>query len=272
MESLLYSILFLPMIVFYGGYTTIAICHYLNKEFYHPTMTITDVDTLKMRALPSLAFSGTLTYLYHKKSDNVSHSWFYSSLIMASYVILVELCYYVYHRTVHTKPFLKVIHENYHSKINTYPIDFLNLSFIDSFFYVACLHIPTYILPMNLNEFFIGIYFFTTLGFIMHSDIITNAYTIHHRNLNCNYCLLFPIFDKWFATYRISKIEIGNYLVKVCEMGLIELNYRMPSICQNQYYDNIMVSISSYNKNRKAEEEISKSSKKEGDDYIILDE
>jgi sterol desaturase/sphingolipid hydroxylase (fatty acid hydroxylase superfamily) len=204
MDSTLFSLLALPAIVFYAGYTTFIICQFLNKEFFRPNMKVTDLDTLKMRAIPPLAFSGFLSLYTYKNADALAHTWVTFYFNMASYLFFVELSYYIYHRLVHTRFFYKMIHSYHHTNINTYPIDFLYANMIDFYMYMVCLHIPTFILPMNISEYLFGIYFFTTMGFISHSDILITSHNIHHRYMVYNYGLVFPIFDKVFNTYRIS--------------------------------------------------------------------
>ena len=204
MDSIMFSILALPGIVFYAGYTTFMICYFLNKEFFSPEMKLADLNSIKIRSIPPLICSSALTLYSYNRMDVSYHSWVKFSTNMAAYLVFVELLYYSYHRLIHTRYFYKIIHSYHHTKINTYPIDFLNSGAIDFYMYIACLHLPTFIIPMNISEYLIGIYFFTTVGFITHTDIITISHTSHHRNMLYNYCLLFPIFDKCFNTYRIT--------------------------------------------------------------------
>ena len=175
---------------------------------------------------------------------------------MAFYAFFVELLYYGYHRCVHKQPFYKLIHSIHHKSINTYPIDFLNSSIIDSIFYMMCLHIPTYIIPMNIGEYFIGVYFFTTMGFITHSDILSTTHVIHHRSIACNYCIFFPIFDYYFNTFRVPESKVLQIISFNLEKGLIYLQLHYSAICQNEYYDHLYTMVSKYNKEFKCKLDI----------------
>jgi len=210
----------------------------------NPLMTIDDLDSMKMRVVSPLLLSSGFSYLYFINCHYREHSWFRFCFTMVYYAVFVELLYYGYHRIVHKHPFFKLIHSKHHSKITTYPIDFLNSKIIDFMMYMLCLHIPTYIIPMNINEYFIGIYFFTTMGFITHSDILTNNHLIHHRTMSCNYCLVFPIFDYYFDTFQ--SIDHGVIQVLFDKIGkfldFISMNH--PSFYKIKYFDDLIYVIS----------------------------
>ena len=239
----------MPLVVFYSFYTVFLYCIFFNKPFMNPLMTFDDFDTVKMKFVTPLLLSSGFSYLYFINCDYREHSWFRFCFNMVYYAIFVELLYYGYHRTVHKHPFFKLIHSKHHSKITTYPIDFLNSNTIDFMMYMLCLHVPTYIIHMNMNEYCIGIYFFTTMGFITHSNILTNNHLIHHRTMSCNYCLVFPIFDYYFDTFQYSDLRsddrtVLQVLFENIGQCLEFISMNHPSFYKIKYFDDLLYVIS----------------------------
>jgi hypothetical protein len=151
MESIMFSILALPAIVFYAGYTTFVLCYFLNKDFFPPEMKLADLNSIKIRTIPPLICSSAITLYSYNRMDVAKHTWLKFSTNMVLYLFIVEFTYYWYHRLIHTRNLYKIIHSYHHTKINTYPIDFLNSGSVDFYMYILCLHVPTFIIPMNIG-------------------------------------------------------------------------------------------------------------------------
>ena len=56
-------------------------------------------------------------------------------------------------------------------------------------------------------EYMSILYFYITMGFVSHSSIAYKHHTLHHIYYKYNFCLVFPVFDMIFDTYRDSDQE-----------------------------------------------------------------
>ena len=149
-----------------------------------------------------LCFSSILLYILYPFFHTFPHTFLQILGNVIFYSLVVEFFYYLYHRIIHTSPFYKMIHSIHHENIHLYPIDSLYFDMIDICSYILCLHLPILFIPLSFSEFFTGICFYVTMGYLSHSHIIYDHHRIHHKLFKWNYCLVFPIFDLLGGTYR----------------------------------------------------------------------
>lgn len=118
------------------------------------------------------------------------------------FVFIVEFIAYWYHRFSHEITLIyKNSHRQHHVNINVYPIDFLEIDYIDNVAQTLYMNLPLYIVPMNITDYAIIYYIYVTSAFLVHSNVLTTHHTIHHRRFKYNYSLLLPIFDVAFNTH-----------------------------------------------------------------------
>jgi sterol desaturase/sphingolipid hydroxylase (fatty acid hydroxylase superfamily) len=146
------------------------------------------------------------TYLFRFIIDQPRHSMIISAINMSSYAILIELFYYGYHRLIHHRYLYKAIHSTHHENVIVYPIDSFYLGIVDGNGLFICLSLPVLLLHLNYFEFISVLYVYITFGYISHSTLVYTHHAIHHRLFKYNYCILLPLFDVIFHTYR-EKIE-----------------------------------------------------------------
>jgi sterol desaturase/sphingolipid hydroxylase (fatty acid hydroxylase superfamily) len=135
--------------------------------------------------------------------DKHPHSIMQSTTNLIKYSVFAELLYYIYHRTVHKKQYYKQIHSMHHENVEVYPIDTFYMTNLDSFFLVGSLGAPVLFLNLNYYELAFSTYVYITAAYLEHSrHCIISHHDTHHKLIFCNYCILNPIFDIIFRTYR----------------------------------------------------------------------
>jgi sterol desaturase/sphingolipid hydroxylase (fatty acid hydroxylase superfamily) len=186
--------------------TAYAIC-YINKyPFINPTFTKEErMIRIKeyMMNVPLLIFQSTgFMYII---SDNIipygRHTWLESFYSIGSYCCLIEAIYYVYHRVIH-KYYYTSVHKKHHTNIMVYPFDTFFLTELDDLASIISIGIPIVFINISLYEQMIILYIYITTSYLSHSELYWSHHSIHHKLLNYNYCILFPIFDIIFGTYR----------------------------------------------------------------------
>lgn len=199
--------------------TSLVICYVNNYPLINPTLT-NEEKTIKInkyiRNVPVLLFqSTTLMYIV---SDNIipygKHSWFESLYSMCLYFLLIEAIYYIYHRIIH-KYYYKNVHKKHHTNIIVYPIDTFFLTELDDLASIISIGMPIIFVNISVCEQIIILYIYITTAYLSHSELYWSHHSIHHRLLDCNYCILFPIFDILFGTYKTINNEsnkLPNYL------------------------------------------------------------
>lgn len=189
------------------------ICDYCNQPFYNPkyddTSKCTVWEALSKKYIRPLfpAFLSTICInaLAMRNIDMfASHGRLRNLQNFIFYVIFVEFCYYGYHQCMHTKKMYKWIHSKHHENIVVYPIDAFYIGVIDVTGYFLILNIPVVLIKMNLFEYVLFQYIYICFNFISHSNLAGSHHAAHHRLFNCNFCLLFPIFDFMFDTMRFE--------------------------------------------------------------------
>ncbi len=182
------------------------ICYFNNYPFINPSLTDKE-QTLKIKEyvknVPILIIqSGGLMYLI---SDNISqyndHTWFQSFYTLCMYFVYIEAIYYVYHRLIHTYFYLDV-HKKHHTNIIVYPFDTFFLTELDDLASIVSIGLPSIFIKISILEQFIILYLYITSSYLSHSNLFWSHHNIHHKLFKYNFCILFPIFDIIFGTYK----------------------------------------------------------------------
>ena len=189
--------------------TTFIICYVNSYPFINPTFSKEEkIDRMNeyIKNVPLLIFQSTgLMYIV---SDNIipyhQHNWVESLYSMFLYCLLIEANYYIYHRIIH-KYYYTNIHKKHHKNIIVYPIDTFFLTSLDDLASVISIGAPIVFINISVYEQMIILYIYITSSYLSHSELFWSHHSIHHKLLNYNYCILLPIFDIIFGTYRSYK-------------------------------------------------------------------
>jgi sterol desaturase/sphingolipid hydroxylase (fatty acid hydroxylase superfamily) len=186
--------------------TSFIICYANGHPFINPTFSnserINRINEYIMN-VPLLILQSTgLMYIV---SNNIipygQHSWIESFYSMCLYCILIEANYYIYHRTIH-KYYYVYVHKKHHANITVYPFDTFFLTDLDDLASIISIGMPIIFINISVYEQMIILYIYITASYLSHSELYWSHHSIHHKLLNYNYCILFPIFDIIFGTYR----------------------------------------------------------------------
>ena len=188
--------------------TAIAICNYYKYPFISPKYSIEKIAGRLQemsQSIPILLGQSVLfTFLiYPNIRSNESHHTITMISTIGIYIIMIELNYYVYHRWIHQYYYI-AIHKKHHQNVDVYPFDTFFLTYLDDLALILSLGIPIILLPVTFIEQFIVLYLYITCSYLSHSNLFWKHHAIHHTYLNCNFCILFPIFDILCKTYRIK--------------------------------------------------------------------
>lgn len=182
------------------------ICSYNNYPFINPSLT-DEEKNLRIneytRNVPILIIqSSGLMYLI---SDNIikydDHTLFQSFYTLCMYFLCIEAIYYVYHRLIH-KYFYLYVHKKHHTNITVYPFDTFLLTELDDFASIVSIGLPVLFIKISMIEQFIILYLYITSSYLSHSNLFWSHHYIHHQLFKYNFCILFPIFDIIFGTYK----------------------------------------------------------------------
>jgi sterol desaturase/sphingolipid hydroxylase (fatty acid hydroxylase superfamily) len=191
--------------------TAFVICYVNNYPFINPTFTneerITRINEY-ISNVPLLIFQSTsLMYIV---SDNIipygKHSWIESLYSICLYCLLIEAIYYAYHRFIH-KYYYTNVHKKHHTNIIVYPFDTFFLTELDDLASIVSIGMPIIFINISVCEQIIILYIYITSSYLSHSELYWSHHSIHHKLLNYNYCILFPIFDIIFGTYRSCNVN-----------------------------------------------------------------
>jgi sterol desaturase/sphingolipid hydroxylase (fatty acid hydroxylase superfamily) len=190
--------------------TAYVICYVNNVPFMNPTFSIekrySRINEF-IRNAPLLILQSTgLMYIV---SDNIipydQHSWFESLYSICLYFVLIEAMYYIYHRVIH-KYYYANVHKKHHTNVIVYPFDTFFLTDLDDLASIISIGTPIIFINISVYEQIIILFIYITSSYLSHSELYWSHHSIHHRLLNYNYCILFPIFDVIFGTYRSCKL------------------------------------------------------------------
>jgi sterol desaturase/sphingolipid hydroxylase (fatty acid hydroxylase superfamily) len=195
--------------------TSFVICRLNNYPFINPTFTDeerTNRIIEYIKNVPLLIFQSTgLMYIV---SDNIipygKHTWIESLYSICLYCLLIEAIYYTYHRIIHQYYYTNV-HKKHHTNIIVYPFDTFFLTDLDDLASIISIGAPIIFINISVYEQIIILYIYITTSYLSHSELYWSHHSIHHKLLNYNYCILFPIFDIIFGTYRSYNV-ISNIL------------------------------------------------------------
>ena len=186
--------------------TAFLICYLNNQPFINPAFS--DEEKTKrineyIMNVPLLIFQSTgLMYLV---SGNIipygQHNWIESFSSMFFYCLLIEANYYMYHRFIH-KYYYVTVHKKHHTNIIVYPFDTFYLTGLDDLASIICIGSPIIFINISVYEQIIILYLYITTSYLSHSELYWSHHSIHHKLLNYNYCILFPVFDILFGTYN----------------------------------------------------------------------
>jgi sterol desaturase/sphingolipid hydroxylase (fatty acid hydroxylase superfamily) len=186
--------------------TSFLICYTNNYSFINPTFS----NEKKMSRINEYISNVPLlicqsTGLMYIVSDNIipygRNNWIESLYSMCLYCLLIEANYYIYHRIIH-KYFYVNVHKQHHSNVIVYPFDTFYLTSLDDLASIISIGMPIIFINISVYEQIIILYLYITTSYLSHSELYWSHHSIHHKLLNYNYCILFPIFDIIFGTYR----------------------------------------------------------------------
>jgi sterol desaturase/sphingolipid hydroxylase (fatty acid hydroxylase superfamily) len=186
--------------------TSYLICYANNCPFINPTFSdekrMTRIQEY-IRNVPVLILQSTgLMYIV---SGNLipygQHTWFESFYSICLYCTLIEANYYIYHRIIH-KYYYANVHKKHHVNVIVFPFDTFFLTELDDLASIVSIGMPIVFINISVYEQIIILYLYITSSYLSHSELYWSHHSIHHKLLNYNYCILFPIFDIMFGTYR----------------------------------------------------------------------
>jgi sterol desaturase/sphingolipid hydroxylase (fatty acid hydroxylase superfamily) len=131
-----------------------------------------------------------------------NHNWLESIYYISIYCIFIEANYYIYHRFIH-KYYYESVHKKHHTNVNVYPFDTYYLTSIDDLASIISIGLPLFYIKLSVIEIIIILYMYITSSYLVHSELYLSHHSIHHKLLKYNYCILFPIFDIIFGTYKM---------------------------------------------------------------------
>jgi len=181
-----------------------VICETNKVPFCNPTVSTGDLMNSLRDSAVNLGIIGIevigSAWLYYPYLDSASHSFLRTVSNIVEYSMWIELFYYGYHRALHDPRWYSLIHAQHHKNRIVYPIDTLNIHWMDSTGMIATLIAPLWFVQVNNFEHNFIMYIYLTGAFLMHSKILVDRHTIHHEKFKCNYGFLFPVFDYAFGT------------------------------------------------------------------------
>jgi len=188
--------------------TAYFICYFTNYPFINPMYNHNKrIDRIKDFAVNSPLLIAQATGFIYVMSDNIvpygQHTWLESYYTMALYCVYIEALYYIYHRFIH-KYYYVTVHKKHHQNVIVYPFDTFYLTEIDDFASILSIGLPLIFIKISVVEQFIITYMYITSSYLSHSELYWKHHSIHHKLLKYNYCILFPIFDILFGTYKIE--------------------------------------------------------------------
>ena len=189
-------------------FTAYSICILFKQPFINPKyskeLIATRIADARNTIVLVLANSFiTTSFLMYKLESVKNHTWFQTGLGICTYSMCIELLYYMYHRGVHSHPFVyTLIHKKHHMNHDVFPFDTFYLTSFDSMGLIVSLGLPLAFLPVSYFELKTVLYIYLTSSYLSHSKLFYDHHHIHHTLVQYNYCILNPIFDIVFRTYK----------------------------------------------------------------------
>jgi len=128
------------------------------------------------------------------------------------YLLIVDMFYYWYHRTIHRIPKLKeYVHSEHHNAYNVVPLDILHSTISESTInFVITNLFPLFLVDINLIEYLIINIILVTHSTYIHFEskspnilplfIDSSYHKYHHQIGKGNYSGFFPIWDNFMKT------------------------------------------------------------------------
>jgi sterol desaturase/sphingolipid hydroxylase (fatty acid hydroxylase superfamily) len=188
-----------------GTATAYVLCKQQNTSFFNPKRENERDYYLYIAAVALFTLTQSIwltTNVFHPSIENETHTSLVTIANIVNYCIWVEGFYYAYHRFAHTKSAYKWLHSTHHTNVVVYPADTFYFSLLDVTALSVILGAPTLFLRVNWFEHIVVLYVYITSGYLSHSDHFYKHHDLHHRLMNCNYCLFLPIFDMALNTYK----------------------------------------------------------------------
>jgi len=213
MLDILNSFISITSIFSFSTLTAYLICRITGIEFINPQYNKSLIEyRLKEMGKSVIALLVPSSYVIYninnKLLNSSSHTGFETISNISMLILITEGSYYIYHRLVHRFGTYISIHKHHHSVKNIYPFDTYNISFLDELGLVLSLASPNLFLTLTFFELYTFLWFYITCSYLIHSDKLVKIHYLHHVYYNCNYCILFPIFDIIFRTYKQSNNNI----------------------------------------------------------------
>jgi len=202
-----------------SAFTSVAFCGVINKPYINPNYSFekTREQFLDMaRNVPILLLQSILftCYIYNSLLPCGSHTIFQSVYAILCYSVLAELNYYAYHRAAHSRYLYALVHKKHHANVIVYPFDTFYFTSIDDISLAACLELPLLFVRLTQLELNLVLWFYITMGILVHSNYIYDLHYIHHRFLKSNYCIVIPYFDILFGTFKSNMVAIDYQKIK----------------------------------------------------------
>jgi sterol desaturase/sphingolipid hydroxylase (fatty acid hydroxylase superfamily) len=187
-------------------FSAYGICKFYNYPFINPSFTQPQivnrlVDIVQTTSITLFQSVGVIMLLFTRLLPNSRHNGIQTAEHIILYIVLVEFFYYSYHRFIH-KFYYKEVHKKHHANVDIYPFDTFYLTYYDTLGLITSLSLPIIILRPTFFELCFVLYLYITSSYLSHSKLLYTHHSIHHTLLIYNYCILFPIFDVLFGTYR----------------------------------------------------------------------
>ena len=202
---MLYPTWFIINMLVASTFTAFIICKLANKPFMNPQLYnssyIIDKLSNSCNVLVQYTFNYNIIYfafVQYNLQDSTSRV-----LQNIQYILVLEFSAYWIHRLSHSITYIyKNCHSHHHNHHSIYPVDFLQVDYIDNAMHVLYMSLPLYFVPINNFDYSVIYYMYTIGGFLIHCDILSRDHIVHHKMFKYNFCVLFPIFDIIFGTYK----------------------------------------------------------------------
>lgn len=209
LNSVIESFLTIASIFAFSTLTAYAICKVTRTNFINPDYSKSLIETrLKEMGQSVLGVLIPSSCIMYMLKDGLlrssSHSNFQTFSNISMMVLITEGTFYIYHYSVHKFVSYISIHRYHHSVTNIYPFDTFHVTNLDEISLMLSLVAPRLFLTLTFFEVYATLWLYITGAYLVHSKELVKTHYYHHLYYNCNYCILFPIYDVIFGTFRWS--------------------------------------------------------------------
>lgn len=190
--------------------TAYFVCYATGKPFINPEYTTEIVNTrlksMSKNILGVLLPSGFILYTISDKIlDTCMHGRLETIGTLFLFAMITEGTYYLYHVLIHRFMFYQLVHKKHHGVTKIYPFDTFHVGYLDELSLMFSLASPHIFLELTFFEVYMALWVYITSAYLVHSKEFSKIHYYHHMYHNCNYCILFPVYDIVCGTYRSSK-------------------------------------------------------------------